>query len=79
MIMVGVSAFVFCRVMQPTVLGGGRFESAVNRTVPTSALTAGGNSNEAEQVAIKTAETENCDLQSQALRGGRSPDHEDRS
>jgi hypothetical protein len=72
MIMVGVSAFVFCRVMQPTVLGGGRSESALYRTVPASALTPGGNSDEAEQMAIKTAETENRDLQSQDLQVSRA-------
>jgi hypothetical protein len=72
MIMVGVSAFVFCRVMQPTVLGGGRFESALYRTIPASALTPGGNSDEAEQAAMRTAETENRDLQSQDLQVSRA-------
>lgn len=72
MILVGVSVSLFCRVMQPTVLGGGRLESALHRTFPAYSLTAGGNSDEAEQVAIKTAEAENRDLQSQDLQTARA-------
>jgi hypothetical protein len=72
MIMAGVSVLLFCRVMQPTVLGGGRFESALHRTFPAYALTPGGNSDEAEQVAIETAEAENRDMQSQDLQASRA-------